>query len=497
MTTLASFRTALAESFYDAIAGGETNLFFFVGRPHPWDVEEEPDVVVDTQPYLNSVRNDMVFLKKINTSDCKFMVTKREWTTGTVYDQYDDDYGNSVTYPISSVSGDTLNGSFDLSEFGEGWLVEGTNIAGNTHVLSATTTGITLDTSPLDTDVTEVTITNVSTSNESTLKDAEFYVVTTDLNVYKCLDNAGGGESTVEPTLVQVEPFAGIDGYRWKYLFTVPESHMDEFGTVSMMPVGAAITSSGTGIHAIKVMHGGTGYTTPTTTVTIDGDGSGATATATVVDGAVTAISVTSPGSGYSYATLTISSSGAGSGAAGRAILSPIGGHGAFPVRELCSTALRLSKELDAGSVSETNNGFVIGNDYRQTGLIKDPLVFEGYTKYTDSLASACWVITGPFSYGDVAEDDIITDTDGKRFRVVSKPPTEPVGDVDLLVQSLDGVTPDVGTRIEYAESNADLTAVTPPDIDKYSGMLLLVDNREAYEPTDEQLISFKSTLNF
>lgn len=496
MTTLASFRTALAEAFYDSIAGGESNLFFFIGRPQPWTVEEEPEEVVDTLPFLNSVRNDMVFLKKIHSSDCKFMVPKTEWSTGTVYDQYDDSYGDSVTYSIASISGDTLNGSFDVSEFGEGWLVEGTNVPGGAHVLVADGDGITLDSTPTN-PVTEVTITNCSTSNAKTLKTADFFVVTADLNVYKCLDNAGGAESTIEPTLVQIEPFTGVDGYRWKYMYTVPETHMDEFGTVSMIPIGTGLAPSGLTIEAIRVEHGGSGYDDETTTVTIEGDGTGATATAVIEDTIVTGVSVTNTGEGYTTATVTISSSGDGSGAALRAVLSPTGGHGANPVRELCSTAIRLSKELDASSPSETNNGFEIGNDYRTTGLIKDPLIFSGSTKYTDSLASACWAITGPFVYGDVAEDDLVTDTTGNRFRVVSKPPTEPVGDVTLLVQSLDGASLAVDQRVEYAESNADLTEVSSPDIDKYSGMLLLVDNREAYEPTDEQLISFKSTISF
>jgi len=494
MTTLASFRTALAEAFYDAIAGGASNLYFFVGRPQEWDDEEAPDTAVDTVPYLNTVRNDMVFLKKVTTSDCKFMVEKREWTTGTVYDEYDDSYGISVTYSIASVSSDSLNGTFDLSEVGEGWLVEGTNIPTGTKVLSATTSAILLDQTPTGA-VTSVTLTNVAISNADNLKEAEFYVVTGDNNVYACLDNNGGAESTVEPTLVQAEPFESVgDGYLWKYMFTVPNSHMDEFGTVTMIPVGAAITPAATGIHKIKVMHGGTGYDEDATVVTVTGDGENCTAEAVILDGVLTGVTVTNPGIGYTYATVSVSDGLGGAGGDLRAILGPVGGHGTNPVRELGSTTLRLSKEL---SVDDTNQGLAVGNDYRQTGLIKDPLSFSGTENFSGLTASACFLITGGFAYGDVAEDDIVQDTDGNQYRVVSKPASEPVGDVALLVQSLNGTTPVADQVIEYAESNTTLSEVSSPDIDKYSGMILFMDNRVAYGPTDLQLISFKSTLSF
>ena len=68
------------------------------------------------------------------------------------------------------------------------------------------------------------------------------------------------------------------------------------------------------GISAINVTNGGSGYTTAPV-VAISGGGTGATATATVSGGAVTGITVTAPGSGYvvnpgSIPTVTISGGG-------------------------------------------------------------------------------------------------------------------------------------------------------------------------------------------
>ena len=42
-------------------------------------------------------------------------------------------------------------------------------------------------------------------SGASTLHDSTFYVLTSDRNVYKCLDNNGNTASTVEPTGTDVD----------------------------------------------------------------------------------------------------------------------------------------------------------------------------------------------------------------------------------------------------------------------------------------------------
>jgi hypothetical protein len=73
-----------------------------------------------------------------------------------------------------------------------------------------------------------------------------------------------------------------------------------------------------TNIDSIKLVSGGSGYTSPI--ITISGDGSGATATATVVNGIITGITVTSGGAGYTQAVVVISDS-TGNGAAATAVL--------------------------------------------------------------------------------------------------------------------------------------------------------------------------------
>lgn len=54
----------------------------------------------------------------------------------------------------------------------------------------------------------------------------QFYIITDENKIYKCLGNSGGVPSTVKPTEVFSEAFAVSDGYRWKYLASVRESDL-------------------------------------------------------------------------------------------------------------------------------------------------------------------------------------------------------------------------------------------------------------------------------
>lgn len=73
-----------------------------------------------------------------------------------------------------------------------------------------------------------------------------------------------------------------------------------------------------TGVDAIELTNGGSGYTVAPT-VTITGDGIGATAIAKIVNGVVSSIDVVNKGSNYTTAVVSIS--GTGTGASARAVL--------------------------------------------------------------------------------------------------------------------------------------------------------------------------------
>jgi hypothetical protein len=69
---------------------------------------------------------------------------------------------------------------------------------------------------------------------------AKFYVLVDEERVYKCIDNAYGSPSTVPPTHTDTQIRKLSDGYRWKFLYQIPESKR-KFLTRTFVAEGTAL----------------------------------------------------------------------------------------------------------------------------------------------------------------------------------------------------------------------------------------------------------------
>jgi len=65
----------------------------------------------------------------------------------------------------------------------------------------------------------------------------DFYVITDEHNVYKCIFNNGGAKSTAKPVGVSTSAFTTNDGYTWKYMYTITSDEAEKFLTQEHMPV--------------------------------------------------------------------------------------------------------------------------------------------------------------------------------------------------------------------------------------------------------------------
>ena len=252
----------------------------------------------------------------------------------------------------------------------------------------------------------DISSSNTSTSGASSLYDSSFYFMTTDFNVYKVLDNNGGtAYSGVEPTSTATAPFS-LGGYLLQYMYTITSSDAQKFVTTDFIPVQTDSTVSAAAtdgaIDNIVITAGGSSYSS-TPTVTITGDGSGATASATVAGNAVTGITITDNGSGYTFATVTISGGG-GTGATAEAIISPKGGHGFDAVAELGGHFVMTATTLTAGE----SDDFTTANDFRQIGLVVNPIEFDGTDPATLSTARQTFAVVFPSGTGDFVIDEEI-----------------------------------------------------------------------------------------
>lgn len=216
-----------------------------------------------------------------------------------------------------------------------------------------------------------------------------FYVLTTDMNVYKCISNNNGKASWVNPVGNSVTSVRYSDGYIWKYMFSISSSNQANFLTPAFIPVNLLTSDDGSNqyqvqlhakkgtIEAIKVVYAGTDYLT-VPTVTITGDGTGATATAILYQGTIASIVVTNIGQNYTYATAVVSSGFATISP----IVSPINGHGSSVIDELGAYYLIINAVFNG-----TESGvYGSGQTFRQIGLILNPLL-SGTTTIATGIA--------------------------------------------------------------------------------------------------------------
>lgn len=87
-------------------------------------------------------------------------------------------------------------------------------------------------------------------------------------SVFKCIDNNNGFPSTVAPDSNSTSPeddvYETSDGYRWKFMFTIPDATYRKFATSQFMPVvvNANVVSNAVSgaIHNVQVQYQGSGY---------------------------------------------------------------------------------------------------------------------------------------------------------------------------------------------------------------------------------------------
>ena len=338
------FRIHNAEQFVESFSEATPNVYYLgIGRPQAFGTltrgdgrtenqgsDTAPLTPVDSVQDEFSYFDDFLAAKKVTTSDVSYVIPRRNWVTGTVYDYYRHDYGNRIT---------------------------------------GTTT------------------TQTANSGASTLWDATFYVISSTYNVYKCLDNNSGANSTVEPTGTSTSILTTGDGYKWKYMYTLSAAQQTNFLSTDFMAVATNSTVSSAAVdgavNIVKIKSAGTGGTDGThTSIPIRGDGSSGTVSVVISSGAISSVTVTNAGTGYTFGYITLADINSAGGVALTAaeldcIIEPKGGHGENAIKELGGFYVMLNVNFEAGETSNTGD-FTTANDFRRIVLIRDPNNFGG-----------------------------------------------------------------------------------------------------------------------
>lgn len=333
------FRIHNSEQFSESFSEASPNVYYLaIGRPQAFATQTRGDSRTDNQGTdvapltpVDSIQeefytfDDLLAAKKVTSSDTSFVIPRRNWITGTVYDYYRHDYGNRVT--------------------------------GTTSIQTAN-------------------------SGATNLFDSLYYVMTSSFNVYKVLENNANGASTTEPTGTSTAVLTTADGYKWKFMYTLSATQQSSFLSTDFMAVATNSTVSAAAVDGavriVKIKSAGTGGANGTHTgVAIRGDGSSGTVSVTVSGGVITAVIVTNVGSGYTFAYIRnsdIVAAGATglSGSELDVIIEPKGGHGFDAVKELGGFFVMLNTNFE-GSESANTGDFTTVNDFRRIALIRDP----------------------------------------------------------------------------------------------------------------------------
>ena len=378
------FRILNAETFVSSLISGISSAYTFIGQPNAknpevgigitnWDFGPAP---LDTLEQENRIKETIIALNKIKSTDIRLAVKKNTWQSGQIYEMYRHDYS------IYNLSPQT---------------------------------------------------------NSSSLYECNYYVLNENYRVYICLSNGTntenplGRQSLDQPDFIDLEPRpAGSsgDGYIWKYLYTIKPADVLKFDTANYIPLpdnwGAVGTESFSvksnavngKIESVIVRKKGFGYNPSASFsgVPILGDGvNGEVTIITNSEGGVSEVVVTDGGSKYTKGIVRFEPGAEGipdtltSSAEGIAefdvIIPPKGGHGYDIYKELGSYRVLLYSRFET---DPTNPDVIVGNDFATIGIINNPIVSSN-ANYVSALKGI--KLTG--STTNYIPDDKITQTVG------------------------------------------------------------------------------------
>jgi len=443
-----ALKRQIAADFFEQFTSDSKKYYIGVGRSEQWDSSDTVPTPVNTPTEISAFRDGLQSVKKVTGTS--LVVPRNNWSSGRIYSQYDDQQGGYPTNP--------------------------------------------------------------------------YYVMTENNQVYVCLETGRNvlgvaQPSSIEPTGSNNDSFRTADGYVWKFLFTVSAERGNDFMSSNFMPVQlqGVTDSNSTGIQLKQkeiqdnavagqvlsciITDGGAGYTA-NPTVTITGTGTGA-----LVDAAIdsstgqlvrlrmrdSGASAQVLGSGYTSANVVITGGGSPTlTATARAILGPDSGLGRDSREDLKSTSIMFHTPLLG-----TDSDFVINQDFRQVGLIRDPLKMTG-AAFTDTTGNALY---------NMSLSSIVTSfTTDKTIEGQTSQAKAFIDNIDsnrLFYHQTTAtgfgtfLTGETIEEVNGAGEGVVDSAATLPEVDPESGAILFIDNRSPVVRSASQNEDIKVIIQF
>lgn len=504
-----------AKSFVSVATSSSNSYYAFVGLPNAtdysstWDVT--PPAPKDNFDQENDYWDTMIALKKIGEDDVKQVVRKVTWQSGTTYDMYRHDISRTNT---SKPSGAT-------NLYSANYYV----VNSDYRVYICLQNG----TSPENPE-------GRPSLDEPTFVDLEPRSAGT------------SGDGYLWKYLYTIKP---SDIIKFDSINFIPVPKNWETSTENASVRNNASTSGQ--LKIVTVTNRGVGLGTANRTYTrvpIKGDGSGAECTITVNnDSKVESVIISKGGSGYTYGTVDLRAGNVPTGSTSpvfNVIIPPQGGHGADIYRELGAYNVivysRIENDLE-------NPDFITGNQIARVGLVENPEAYNSSSVLTLSKASSVGAIKLSgigYSSASFPADSRITQTIGVGSTAVGRvisydqntgvlkywqdrslagfntngtANTNPtygfnlnrftstvgtggtttiVGTVNSLTidTNFTGISTVINNRTYYLGQSFS-SGVSNPEVKKYSGNIIYVDNRPSITRSSNQKEDIKVILQF
>jgi hypothetical protein len=504
-----------AKNFVAGVTSTANAYYSFIGLPNPTDVQSDwdsdPPSPKDNFEEEDSYWDTMVALKKINASDARRVVPRRKWSSGTTYDMYRNDYSRTNTAAVSGATN----------------LYAATYFVLNTdyRVYECLQNGTDPDNPNGKPSLDEPTFTDLEPRSAGTSGDGY---------IWKYL-------YTIKPS--DIVKFESTD------YIPVPadwETSSDNAAVRDNAVDGSIktviINNAGVGIGTADAVY---------TKVPIKGNGSGAECTVTINSSSqVSDVTVSTQGSGYTYGSVDLVAGGVPTGTTRPVldvIIPPPGGHGANIYRELGAYNVLLYSRIENDN---QNPDFITGNQIARVGLVCNPQAFDSTSLLSVDKATACaalrlsgagyssatftadayvtqTIATGTTAAGRVVSYDQTTgvlkywqDKALAGFNTVGAAVTEPTygfklnaftsspdtgGSLTIVPStgsnlaidtSFTGVSTVINSRTYYLGQEF-TNGIGNPEVKKYSGNIIYVDNRPSITRSSTQKEDIKIILQF
>lgn len=530
-------RTTLAADMIADLSAPFNNVYLGIGQSAAWPANDTlVTSPIETTDALNSVWRNMCALALIEVSDASLVINRVDWANGTVYNMYSNstqmfsytkiEQGNGTCNVANSTTVNGVNTTFLLdfsnNEFltlqGDGILLmpqtkEIVNIVSNTQlIVNSAFTGNFVSNIPFE------------TTNTYPNYAQNFYVRNIYDQVFVCLFNNSGGQSTIMPAisiggqLPSSQYIVTADGYFWKYMYTIPSGLKQSFFNTSWMPVVIdtnVLNSAVSGrLDVIEIISGGSGYNNGAATfsapiLTVVGDGFGANLTAQVgSNGTIIGINILNPGQNYTFATIAVTPSPNANGANLQVIIGPNGGWGSNAAVELGAHTVMFSIPL-AGNVSGTLPiGDALGDTfkYRQLYLVQSPTLNSNVAANANGSNYDMTTIINVSSNTPFAMNDLVFQSGNGAYAGATWTANVVWFDVrtnNLHVNNPVGVF--VGQQAVYGTKSANSSpyasvtafSLTPPLVQPFTGQILYVENRSAVSRANNQTENINLIIGF